>query len=81
MSSDVFWHDTAGASEREAVFTGLAQLMQGRRLLHLQLWRDLFYLPNAVHWSFVKPPMPKGVVAALGLAEAVVGIVQTFPRK
>eukprot|EP00953_Heterococcus_sp_UTEX-ZZ885_P013302 7600-Heterococcus_DN1.PRE.3 len=59
-----------GASEREAVFTGLAQLKQGRRLLHLQLWRDLFYLPNAVHWSFVKPPMPKGYVAALGLAEA-----------
>ena len=71
----------AGSHAREDIFSGLEQIRIARRTLHLQVWRNIFYLPNAVHWSFVKPPMSKGVVAALGLAEAVIGIVQTYPKK
>lgn len=45
----------------------------------LQQLRMVFYLPNAVHWAFIKPPVHPLVVAALGLGEAAVGAVQAFP--
>lgn len=39
----------------------------------------VFYLPNAVHWAFYRPPFHPFVVAVFGLAEAIVGTVQAFP--
>eukprot|EP00904_Undaria_pinnatifida_P009710 jgi/Undpi1/586/HiC_scaffold_10.g04050.m1 len=56
--------------------SGIAAL---RRQIALQQWRMVFYLPNAVHWAFYKPPAHPLLVAIFGLAEAAVGIVQAFP--
>ncbi|KAG5177889.1 hypothetical protein JKP88DRAFT_350511 [Tribonema minus] len=69
--------DEARAAAQAAVAANQAK----RRIVRLQVWRAIFYLPNAIHWSFVKPVLPKGAVAALGLAEAIVGLKQTFPSQ
>mmetsp|Transcript_9829 Transcript_9829/g.37035 ORF Transcript_9829/g.37035 Transcript_9829/m.37035 type:complete len:185 (-) Transcript_9829:238-792(-) len=50
------------------------------RLLVLQLWRDVLYLPNAIHRSFPKGLLPESCVQLFGLAESVVGLVQAWPQ-
>ncbi|CAM9318964.1 unnamed protein product [Chrysoparadoxa australica] len=59
----------------------LAVLAHLRWSVKMQQLRMVFYLPNAVHWCFYKPPLPKGVVAVLGLAEAIVGLCQSWPKE
>lgn len=70
-----------GQSEKEAKKSVLSSVRSLKYGVKLQIWRNVFYIPNCIHWSFLKPPFPKGVVALLGLAESVVGIMQTFPRE
>jgi hypothetical protein len=48
--------------------------------LQLQLLRDVLYFPNALHWGCEKPLLSRPVVAALGLAEALVGLVQAWRK-
>lgn len=57
----------------------LSVIAVSKRMLALQQWRMVFYLPNAVHWAFIKPVFHPFVVAVLGLGEAAVGVVQAFP--
>lgn len=67
-------------SETGPLLRQLAVIAARKRILALQQWRMVFYLPNAVHWAFYKPPFHPGVVAVLGLAEAIVGAIQAFPQ-
>ncbi|CAM9681964.1 unnamed protein product [Discosporangium mesarthrocarpum] len=66
-------------SETEApeILHKLEQIANQKRSLALQNLRMLFYLPNAIHWAYHKPPMPNSFVALMGLAEALVGLRQT----
>lgn len=48
--------------------------------LQLQLLRDVLYFPNALHWGCEKPLLSRPVVATLGLAEALVGLVQAWRK-
>lgn len=68
-----------GESEIASLRRHLSALAARRRRLALQQLRMVFYLPNAVHWAFIKPPLHQGIVAVLGLSEAVVGTIQAFP--
>ncbi|CAM9825034.1 unnamed protein product, partial [Phaeothamnion confervicola] len=77
----VMLHADADDKEAKAALqTELDMLARACFVVRLQWWRDVFYLPNAVHWGFYKPPMNKGLVAVLGLAEALVGLRQTWPH-
>lgn len=67
-------------SETGPLLRQLAVIAARKRILALQQWRMVFYFPNAVHWAFHKPPFHPGVVAVLGLAEAIVGAIQAFPQ-
>lgn len=66
-------------SEASPLRQKLSDIAALRRHIALQQWRMVFYLPNAVHWAFYKPPAHPLLVAIFGLAEAAVGIVQAFP--
>ncbi|CAM9352515.1 unnamed protein product [Ectocarpus sp. 6 AP-2014] len=66
-------------SETAGLRQALSQIAASKRQVALQQLRMVFYLPNAVHWAFIKPPVHPLVVAALGLGEAAVGAVQAFP--
>jgi hypothetical protein len=57
------------------------ELRLARRMVLLQQLRMLFYIPNAWHWAYTKGKIPGAAVAVLGLSEAVVGLIQSFPRK
>lgn len=75
-------HTTIGTeSETGSLLRQLAVIAARKRKLALQQWRMVFYLPNAVHWAFIKPPMHPGIVAVLGLSEAIVGVIQAFPPR
>lgn len=67
-------------SETAPLLRQLGVIAARKRVLALQQWRMVFYLPNAVHWAFYKPPLHPGIVAMLGLAEAIVGMIQAFPQ-
>jgi len=69
-----------GGEDAGAAAAAHAALRARKRHLVLQLWRDVFYLPNAVHWSFAKGILPEFMVQFLGLAEGLVGLVQALPR-
>ncbi|CAM9504999.1 unnamed protein product, partial [Hapterophycus canaliculatus] len=66
-------------SEVDSLRRSLSTIAARKRHLALQQWRMVFYLPNALHWAFIKPVLHPLVVAVLGLGEAVVGAVQAFP--
>eukprot|EP00903_Cladosiphon_okamuranus_P007277 g7053.t1 len=57
----------------------LAAIAASKRLVALQQWRMVFYLPNAVHWAFIEPQLHPLIVALLGFGEAAVGMIQAFP--
>jgi hypothetical protein len=59
----------------------LEEICKSKRSVRWQLLRFVLYLPNAYHWALEKGCFPRGFVAGLAFAEAVVGVVCTFPEK
>jgi hypothetical protein len=56
----------------------ISALQEELLLLRLQQCRNLFYLPNAVHWAMKKPLLTDTAVATFGFAEAVIGFAQAW---
>lgn len=68
-----------GAVDCSEIEARLEALRRRRRRCVLQMWRNVFYLPNAVHWSFPRGLLPEALVQAFGLAEGVLALVQGYP--
>mmetsp|Transcript_15558 Transcript_15558/g.19923 ORF Transcript_15558/g.19923 Transcript_15558/m.19923 type:complete len:243 (-) Transcript_15558:152-880(-) len=58
----------------------LNTIKASKRAIYWQLVRLALYLPNAYHWALEHGCLPRTLVQFFGMAEAVVGILVSFPR-
>jgi len=66
--------------KENSVLEALVNISRQRRKVKFSLMRFAFFLPNAYHWSLEHGCFSRGFACVLGLAEAVTGILATFPE-
>uniref|UniRef100_A0A6S9I7G2 Uncharacterized protein n=1 Tax=Heterosigma akashiwo TaxID=2829 RepID=A0A6S9I7G2_HETAK len=65
----------------KAVFDALMNTLKLKRNVQFSIARYIFFMPNAYHWALEDGLYNRGFACLMGIAEALVGIVATFPEK